>query len=376
MTVTKIVEAPPQTQTQTWRARWYRDDDKDSLLRLSAFHYGKKDQAREGYFDWLYSDGPAGRPHVVVAEDMRTGDIIAFTWHVPRFVQVAGTTRRAYLGCNGLVHPEYRRQGVYLRLHDVVYPAMMDGLFIYGFPKPVAVYPLTKMGHFEVGRVTLLARPLNIDLLTKTSLSNRALRLAVNLGWQVAGTTIWRPHRSKSIFGDLKLATAPEFDDRFDRFWQRVAGKYDIMVRHDRDFLTWRFASTDFRSYETLTVEGNDGLVGYLVFRLTKVDGISTGVIMDLLVEPGERGDAAGLLLIEEATRRFQAAGMAMGTSLTLRHTHECAILRRAGYVECPERLAPQPFRLTSFLLSADTPADWFRPAHRWFVTLADHDAL
>ena len=85
-------------------------------------------------------------------------------------------------------------------------------------------------------------------------------------------------------------------------------------------------------------------MVGYALLRCAEIQGVRAGLIMDLLVEPTPRGEEAGLLLLETATRRFREAGMWMAASLMLGHTQECALLRRAGYVPCPRWLAPRPF--------------------------------
>jgi GNAT superfamily N-acetyltransferase len=156
----------------------------------------------------------------------------------------------------------------------------------------------------------------------------------------------------------------------------RVADKYDIIVKRDRTFLTWRFCNLSFRSYYILTARASGELVGYAVLRCTEIEEVRTGLIMDLLVEPSERGEEAGLLLVEKATRWFREAGMALAGSLMLRHTQEYEILHRAGYVDCPERFAPQAFRLTTTSLSPRVPNEFLAQADRWFVTMANHDAV
>lgn len=361
---------------KSWQARWYRDEDKPSLLRLSAFHYGNKEVAKEAYFDWLYGGSPAGRPLVTVAEARQSNEIIGFLWHVPFHVSLRGTSGLCHLGCNGLVHPEYRRQGIYVAFHDLVFRDVEDSLFIYGFPKPIAVYPLRKVGIFPVSSIPLLVRPLDMGLLVQKRLSNPASRWIVNIGWWVAGSTIWRPRRSLSQKGGLCVSSESGFDESFDHFWERVADKYDIIIRRDRTFLTWRFCNLSFRSYRILAARAGGELVGYAVLRCTEIEGVRIGLIMDLLVEPSPRGESAGLLLVEEATRRFQEARMALAGCLMLRHTQEYGILRRADYLECPEPFAPQAFRLTTISLSPHVSNEFLAQTERWFMTMANHDAV
>jgi hypothetical protein len=166
------------------------------------------------------------------------------------------------------------------------------------------------------------------------------------------------------------------FDERFDQFWERVSDKYEIIIKRDRAFLTWRFYNTSFRSYEILAAKVGGELAGYAVLRCTEIEGIATGLIMDLLVEQGARGEAAGMLLVEQATCRFEEAGMALAGSLMLPHTHEFAILRKSGYVKAPERFSPQGFQLNAKSLSSEVSQEFLAQSSRWFITMANHDAV
>jgi hypothetical protein len=194
--------------------RQYRAEDKASLL-ASAFHYGQKEQAQEAYVDWLYHGSPAGRAFVAVAETFESGEIVGFLWHVPFQVSLCGQTDLCHMGCNGLVHPDYRRQGIYIAFHNLVYADVhfKDSLFIYGFPKPVAVFPLQKVGHTVVSSIPMLVRPLDVAQLTHSRFSNPALRMAVGMGWQVAGNTIWRPQRSPNGRSNIRVSIETCFDE-------------------------------------------------------------------------------------------------------------------------------------------------------------------
>lgn len=265
---------------------------------------------------------------------------------------------------------------MFTAVHDLVFKCLEDSLFKYGFPKPIAIGPLGKMGHFPISRMPLLVRPLDIACLTRARIDNLVVRLAVNVGWTVAGATMWRAHHSNGQHLGVRLSEESSFDESFDYFWNRVAKKYDIIIPRDRAFLNWRFCNLSFRTYSILSARVDGDLAGYAVLRCVDMEGVPAGLIMDLLVEPGRRGDESGLLLVEEATRRFREARMAIAGCFVLPHTQEYALLRRAGYVECPERFEPQPFRLAMTPLSPRAPREILAQADRWFMTMANHDAV
>jgi hypothetical protein len=202
------------------------------------------------------------------------------------------------------------------------------------------------------------------------------MRLAVEIGWKVAGNTIWRPTRALAEPWGIQLSQPTSFDEAFDQFWERVADKYDIIIKRDRAFLTWRFCNTSFRTYEILAAKVGGELVGYAVLRSTEIEGVATGLITDLLVEQSDRGEAAGLLLAQQATTRFEEAGMSLAGCLMLPHTHEFAILRQSGFVKAPERFSPQTFQLNAKSLSPELSQESLAQSSRWFVTMANHDAV
>jgi hypothetical protein len=85
----------PTVASGTWRVRPYRDAGKPSILRLSAQHDQEREGGHEQYIDWLYHTTPAGRPLVIVGEDVRSGDVVGFLWSVPFQIKVGPELYRA-----------------------------------------------------------------------------------------------------------------------------------------------------------------------------------------------------------------------------------------------------------------------------------------
>ncbi len=368
-------ESKPRT-TAAWRVRQYQEADRESLLRLSASHYGERDQARPEYLDWLASGGPAEPTMITVAEKVDSGEIVGFAFYIPLEVSFDGTCERCHLGCNLLVHPRYRGQGIYAAFNELFRKEGIESLFSYGFPKPAAMIPHRMMGKFPVSRIPLLVRPLDMPRLTAERIGNPLMRAALNLGWPIAGSTLWRSQSGGSDRDGINVLAKSEFDEKFDHFWAKHQQKYAIAIQRDRSFLNWRFSAPAFRSYEILAANAGDEMIGYAVIRCAEISGTETGLVMDLLVEPGRQGDQAGLRLIAEATRRFKDSGMAMAACLMLDHTQEYRILRRAGYIDAPERFSPQRFHLSTTSLSTRAPMEFLAQHDNWFITLANHDAV
>jgi hypothetical protein len=360
----------------TWRFRPYAAEDEISLRRLCARHYGTRELGKPEYFDWLMRDGPGGEPFVMVGESTITGEIVGCVWYVPIVATVAGQVGLGYLACNGLVQPEYRNQGIFVQTLAGGLSRLADHVFSYAFVKPASLNACQRVGLGLVTSVPLLVRPLDMVALVRRRISNPFLRSGLPFAWWLASHTVARTGSVPRVGSNVRITVDDVIDEQFDRLADRLGSVRDIWVRRDRAFLNWRFASSSFREYRVLAARVNGWLIGYLVARCTEIGGVRTGLILDLLVEPGKNAEAGGRALIAEATSWFAASGVALGSCLMLPYSLEYRLLCQAGYVVCPERLAPQPFRLVARpATSPGLPAALTAP-DRWFVTMANHDAV
>jgi L-amino acid N-acyltransferase YncA len=174
----------------------------------------------------------------------------------------------------------------------------------------------------------------------------------------------------------LKIEQLDRFDERFDSFWGRIKDKYAIMTVRDQAFLTWRFAPVAGHTYHILAAMIGDELVGYTVLRITdEIRGIPSGLVMDLLLEPGERGESAGQLLLEEAWQYFRKEKVWLAGGLAFPHTAEYAALLKCGYRPLPPRWAPRPFRIAFNCFSEDLPETSQVKKNDLFFTIADYEA-
>jgi hypothetical protein len=371
-----VIDTAQVIESDTWRVRLAYEADLPGQLELAAREFGDKESGRAEYFDWLNVDTPAGRPVVVVGEDRATGRIAGYVWAMAYKMKVNDEVHTCYMGCNALVHPDFRRSALYSGMLKMQAIGTSAGVALYGFPKEFTLYRVHGAGFKPVARVPLLVRPLDMATLTKIRVPKLARRLAMTIAWPIAAQTVFRPRPSLAWRWRLKLTEALTFDASFDRFWERVSSKYNVGLVRDRAFLLWRFRGASFRDYQILTACAGDELVGYVVLRDYETDEIKCGMIADLLVEPGPRGDSAGLLLVNEATRRLKAHGMALAGALMMPHAQEYRILRRAGYLQPPQRMAPQTFRIVAHAFRFGPYQGTVPPADQCFFTMADHDAI
>lgn len=96
----------------------------------------------------------------------------------------------------------------------------------------------------------------------------------------------------RSLLRAYSITRATATGEEFDRFFQRVAPSYGLLVRRDARYLTWRYLDSPDWKYEIIALRSAGRLVGWSVFR-RRDDVLVWG---DALFSP-RHADAAGLLL-------------------------------------------------------------------------------
>jgi len=67
----------------------------------------------------------------------------------------------------------------------------------------------------------------------------------------------------------LRVETPEHFDERFDRFWARISGKYEIMRTRTAGALTWRFTQSSYQAYRNFVLcDPEREVLGYIVYYL------------------------------------------------------------------------------------------------------------
>jgi hypothetical protein len=356
----------------------YRAGDEADILAINRMEYGLTDiLATLEDFDWRYAQNPAGQAIISVVRDCDSGSVVGFIWIVPLRIGVFGEDWLGATGTNLLIHPDYRGTSAYAKLMRKFRQTFIDHdiLLHYSFISEDTYSRLRPDDPRVAFGVPLLIRPLDMMKLARAHFNNRWQRLIAGIGGQLTASLLFRVRQFNLNKHSFTLHALGGFDDRFDDFWARVKDKYPIMVIRDRRYLAWRFAQISGRQHRILVVQVGDEVIGYAVLRCANIREIPTGLIMDLLVEAGPRGEAAGACLMAESLRYFRSENMWLAGGLMLPQTAEYQIMRRAGYLPCPKRFAPRLFWF-AFRLHGQKAATTtgLSPEH-WFVTIADYEA-
>lgn len=365
-----------------WETVKYLPENLAETIDLTREYYGDSWISDPDFLKWQYETNPAGPAMIQLARDMETDQLAGQYVVIPMRFKANEKTILGTLSLNTLTRQVYTGQGIFTGLAKTVYQdcAEQGAEFCYGFPNPNSYPGFTrKLGFTDLGSVPLLLRPLNTTALVKEKFNSLLAPLALPF------QPFFRV-KDQSDVGSYEVYPLTAFDlTEVDAFWTKVQDKYPIMGIRDADYIRWRYFDIPLRDYQVYGVRDRQQkrpeLLGFIVGRCTEVAGISSGMIVDFLVDPSH--PAAGGSLVNALLRFFIQNGMNLAGSLMLHHTEEARILKAKGFFTCPKTLEPQPFpviyrRLSPLKGHHKEEKDYnpFLKLNCWFLTMGDYDVI
>ncbi len=352
--------------------------DREGVRALARVCFPDSDIAEPGYLDWQYDQNPSGQVYELITKnpEMVTGHCAA----IPLRYKIGPQIRMGSAAVNVMTHPDYRGRGIFIILHKEVFERCRQegSSFTFGFSNEYSHKNcLRRLDYQEMGRFPLWILPFDLNRIMKSSQPKRGILMrsiasAANPFWRrgLAALNLRLKDRSVQI---EKVVT---FTEEFDRFWHKVKPDHTNILIRERAYLQWRFTNHPTRKYDVFTARSRGEMRGYLVARITEIEGIPCAMLVDVLVEKTPEGKRAAKTLIAAFNRHARAQGAALGLCLMLRHSPVVQTLRRNGYIICPKAFLPREFPILLHWNSpGPAPADLLA-INNWYLTLGDYDAV
>ncbi|MFP4475774.1 MAG: GNAT family N-acetyltransferase [Desulfatibacillaceae bacterium] len=333
-----------------WKARPYRAEDVDSIIRLRFSVFGNIDPVRTmpAAWKWWYLDNPGGHGEIWVAES--DGQVVGHYAAIPTRMWVDGKPDLYAYSCDTMVHPSHRRQGVFTGLAKKCYARLEEdrGIkWIWGFPNEKSMPGFTReLGWHNMGRFDSWIMPVS----------------------PFAGSRAAPESNVPGVAG-ARVFPITRFDRDYDTLWERFAPDTGVCQVRDAAYLNWRYLGMDAFGYAPFAVFDENGLAGWFVLRKLKVHGIHTCVVLDMFPLPV--GDAELARSVFAWIRRHAAReGMGVvATALFPRKSQPLA--KRCGFYRTPRLLAPKAINLGC--RPKDGPWSNVR-AGQWRISYGDTD--
>jgi GNAT superfamily N-acetyltransferase len=364
--------------SRTWHPARLTEDGTAPLVQLRNLQYPNTEFAQADYIQWQRAKNPAGLAVAWVAHDEH-GQMVGEYWMVPVRFKIGGELRLGAVGANALVHPDYRRTDVFTVLgqrcsEDCARQRIEFTLYV---PNDLSLKGLIrKLACESLGSLTLMFYPLRPGEIAERRCQGKLVRGLLANAMRFTSRSTSRSRDTAVSGAQIQCVEVTAFGKMFDSFWHRVENKYPCMAVRDSAFMNWRYATAPSRQYQTIFATQGDHLLGYLVLRSGRFQGLKSGFIMDFLVQPTSAGITAGRLLVDAALERFRAERAGLACCLTLPHTEECRLLRDRGFVACPAHFRPHPFRLVAQIHGQRNGLKPVLDISQWFWLFGDYDIL
>lgn len=159
------------------------------------------------------------------------------------------------------------------------------------------------------------------------------------------------------------------FDEKFDSFWNRVKGQYEIIGVRDRQYLNWRYRKPG-NNYEVIVAELAGEIIGYIVIKTQIESEHIVGYIVDILID---KSLEASSFLIKQALLRFLSKKVDYVLCWMMKDISLYNTLRNYGFIE--NDVYP-PINATFYTIDKQSLDGTFIGNPRnWYLTMGDTDS-
>lgn len=335
--------------------------DFEGMMTLVRTCYGRNAEP-PGWWRWRHFSFPEAPTTIFLAVD--AGQIVGMRPMALFDYYYFGERLRGALFSAVMVHPHYRRQGIFTSLvRACVEEAWRQGAaFATTMPNASSRPGFIELGWESPGERRLLVRPFFGRGPAPSSPGDHRPGLSVErvLDQRDSAT--------------LMIEAVERFGSDADLLIKRVGDAYQgLILDRTSTWLNWRYETSEWASYTRFEVRDAEGVLrGLTVTAHERRYALHVGYLVDLLAEDEMPRRALIRTSLEDLRRRgCSIAATVVSAPASIRE------LRREGFVPIPYRLSPKRF-YTFYTPSPDSrrKLERLRTLDHWYQTLGDWDGL
>lgn len=318
------------------------------------------------YWEWKYYKNPAGKHSAFIAldGDRVVGEVASIPWKV----KVGSKIVTAAQTCDIVLAPEHQGLGTFYTICRMAEDDARENgaVFAYGVAIETTLGLSTKILGFEnAGPLNNMALVINPTPFLKSRLKIGPLSSALGAVGS-AGVKTMNRFRFRSS-SSIEITEIDSFDSTFDNLWREWTPDFDQVIVRDADYLNWRYCMNPQTKYRILKADRNGTCVGYLVMCLRWKKGILRGMVVDLMIDPGDK-EVLGSLINRLAGILYQEKADSISIWM-LEHVPAYRYLKSTGFVQ---RGTPH-FLIAKSLIDKEENSRFSR-RDGWYFTLGDGD--
>ncbi|MCP4705591.1 MAG: GNAT family N-acetyltransferase [candidate division Zixibacteria bacterium] len=272
----------------------------DEVSQLYRTVYPTKDIDK---FEWLYTNNPRGNADIIAAYDSTRSYIIGSVAIIPMLINHKGAQLLIGQPIDGMVHPEFRGQGVFDVLIDEMF-AQARGKYHYliGFPNYMSRNRLVKKGFMNIGDFVTWSFPLNSKAVIGALINKPIIGSLVEMAAKLPLKIYDNYHRMKTKQANSKIIEITDGHIRGNNVASYIKRINPIMLVRDQDFIHWRLQSLPVNNYRTFNYYCNEKLLGYFCYKFAN----QNAEVVDFIISPEKENIEGALRLLIEHCRKEQ----------------------------------------------------------------------
>lgn len=356
-----------------WESIRFSDKYYDDIVNMSIENFGtENDICHKNFLNYQYFDNPAGKAIIELAVDPKKKVLAGQYVITPAKFRCFGRNVNSVLSLNTLTRKAYRGQKIFVGLAEKAYSRASDEgfSFCYGAPNGNSYHGfVTKLKFDSITQFPLYMRPIN---LSKTVLEKTNKKWLATLSRPFG---VFFPNNSAGNKAGYKIEVLSKSNiGLMDEFWDRVKDKYPVMGVRDSEYLGYRYLNVPRRTYYPYVVIKDDKVVAFAVGRIREVAGITTGMLADFLFINGNENEACSV--VREVVYVMKKAGANLAGCIMLEHTDEAKLLKKVGFIRCPQKILPQATPLILRVFDDSIDKVKISDIKNWFFTTGDYDVV
>ena len=308
-----------------WTIHPYRQGDEESIAALFNTVFNKTMSADQ----WLWKFKGRGAQYENVWL-VKVGDqLVGHYGAMPGKLQIAGSARHHLVGADGMVHPAFRRQGIWTALvrhaHNDWEKAGVS--IVFGLPNAQWGSRKKALGWQMLFPLKYLNFPIHPERDYLSRIIPGTIRIPSIF------SDFWYGYHKRKFQpkNDIAIELLTEPTNSLNTLWRRVNAQPFHGAARDEAWLRWRFFSHESPSYTFVLGRKKNIPAGYLAFRIRKVRSRTIYQIADLLAVDADKDVLASLCFHTIAQARARDAVSVITTAIP--GSSRYAAYRQFGFV-------------------------------------------
>ena len=310
-----------------------------------------------------------------VCKDNKTNRIVGHFGIIPVLLKFKNSCHPAAWGRELIVLPKFRKLGIGPFLVDTVLRNIKDKvvLFLIAGLSNHSYAIFKKFSFVDLRYIPLYVRINKPDKILQSKIRNRILARLLGIFAGVALKILYlfsyirmsKYNTSENIL----ITEIANFDDSFDKLWEKASICFPIIIKRNSVNLNWRFVHQPYWKYRIFKAESKEDreIKGYVVLREGKSRGLRVGIVSDLFAPADDIHTIASL--INFTIKYFgKKRDLDLIRCDILNRRFE-QILKNFGFISIRSN---SHFMLTN--IHQDLEFDFVTSPDQWFINYADCD--